>query len=130
MELLPLSLPQTVMINIDDHERLIHLNHIPPQQMIHVDIDGLSFSIPTRQFIIAISRGENLQTATKFCPPAMTDMLVKLSKTKVVHDGKQHRRVIVRMRIGKILFFALFTFIIGMLFILILSITNVLLQSG
>ncbi|CAF4532541.1 unnamed protein product, partial [Rotaria magnacalcarata] len=67
--------PQSVIINIGGHNRLIHLKLIPPQQMIHVDVDGLTFSIPTRQFIAAISRGDAYQAASKFFPPAITNML-------------------------------------------------------
>ncbi|CAF4981629.1 unnamed protein product, partial [Rotaria socialis] len=55
--------PQSVIINIGGHNRLIHLKLIPPQQMIHVDVGDLTFSIPTRQFITAISRGDAYQAA-------------------------------------------------------------------
>ncbi|CAF4722000.1 unnamed protein product, partial [Rotaria magnacalcarata] len=120
--------PQSVIINIGGHNRLIHLKLIPPQQMIHVDVDGLTFSIPTRQFIAAISRGDAYQAASKFFPPAITNMLINLSKTKVADDGIQYQRIRLRMRIGKILFFSLFTFIIGMMLILILSTMNILLK--
>ncbi|CAF2610345.1 unnamed protein product [Rotaria sp. Silwood2] len=121
-------IPTTVIINIGGRNRLIHLKRIPPQQMIHVDVDSLSFSIPTRQFIIAISRGNAYHAASKFCPPAITDMLIDLSKTKVVDDGIQYQRTLFKRRIGKMLFFALFIFIIGMILILIVGTSNALLH--
>ncbi|CAF4988022.1 unnamed protein product, partial [Rotaria socialis] len=67
--------------------------------MIHVDVGDLTFSIPTRQFITAISRGDAYQAASKICPPAITDMLINLSKTKVADDGIQYQRILLRMRI-------------------------------
>ncbi|CAF0947102.1 unnamed protein product [Rotaria sordida] len=120
--------PTSVIINISGRNRLIYLKRIPPQQMIHVDVDSLSFSIPTRQFIIAISRGDAYNAASKFCPPAITDMLIDLSKTKVVGEGLLYQQTLFKRRIGKMLFFALFIFIIGMMLILMISTVNTLLQ--
>jgi hypothetical protein len=115
----------TVIINIGGRSRFIHLKRIPPEQMIHVDVDGLTFSIPTRQFIIAISRGYAHETAAKYCSPAIGDMLINLSKTKVADDGQQYKRALFKSRIGKMLFFSLFTFIIGMILVLIIGSTNI-----
>ena len=120
----PLLVPTNVMVHIGGRSRLISLKRIPHEQMIYVDTDGLSFSIPTRQFIIAISRGYAHETAAKYCPPAVTDMLIDLSKTKVVHDGRQYRRALFKMRIGQVLFFSIFIFISIMFFALFVSTTN------
>ena len=124
----PLLFPTSVMINIGNRNRIINLKRIPPEQMIHVDIDGLAFSIPTRQFIIAISRGDAHQTASKFCPPAITDMLIDLSKTKVVDDRRQYRRALFKMRVGKTLFFSLFILISAMFLALFVSTTTTVLK--
>ncbi|CAF1032463.1 unnamed protein product [Rotaria sp. Silwood1] len=121
-------IPTSVIINISGRNHLIYLKRIPSQQMIHVDVDGLSFSIPTRQFIIAISRGDAHNAASKFCPPAITEMLIDLSKTKFVDDGRKYQRILLKRRIGKILFYSLFIFIIGMVLILIVSISSTLFE--
>jgi hypothetical protein len=105
----------TVIVNIGDRSRFIYLKRIPSEQMIHVDVDGLVFSIPTRQFIIAISQGYGHETAAKYCPPAIGDMLINLSKTKVADDGRQYTRALFKQRVGKMLFFSLYIFIIGMM---------------
>ena len=122
------SLPQTlscsptsVTVNIDNRTRIISLKRIPPEQMIHVDVDGLVFSIPTRKFLIAISQGYAQETAAKYCPPAITDMVIKLSKIKVADDRRQYKRALFKRRVGKAMFFSLFTFISGMILALILS---------
>jgi hypothetical protein len=115
-----------VVVNIGGRSRFINLKRIPSEQMIHVDIDGLTFSIPTRQFIIAISRGNARETAAKYCPPAISDMLINLSKTKVADDGRQYKRALFKSRIGKMLFFSLFIFIIGMILALIIGAGNTL----
>ena len=106
----------------------VHLKRIPPEQVIHVDIDGLAFSIPTRQFIIAISRGYAHQTAAKYCPPAISEMLIDLSKTKVADDGRQYKRALFKSRVGKMLFFSLFAFISGMILALIISAASTVLK--
>jgi hypothetical protein len=124
----PLLIPASVMVNIGNRNRIIKLKRIPPDQMIHVDIDGLTFSIPTRQFIIAISRGDAHETAAKYCPPAISDMLIDLSKTKVVDDGKQYRRALFKMRLGKTLFLSLFIFISAMFLALFVSTTTTVLK--
>jgi hypothetical protein len=96
--------------------------------MIHVDLDDLSFSIPTRQFVIAISHGYSRERAAKYCPPAISDMLITLSKTKLVDDRKQYKRALFKMRIGQALFFSIFIFIIGMILALVISSTSTLLK--
>jgi hypothetical protein len=116
--------PTHVIVNIGNRDRIISLKRIPIEQMIHVDVDGLAFSIPTRQFIIAISQGYAHAAAAQYCPPAISDMLINLSKTKVADDGRQYRRALFKMRIGKILFFTLFIFIGGMILALFISATN------
>jgi hypothetical protein len=120
----PLLVPSNVVVNIRGRSRLIYLKRIPSEQMMHVDIDGLSFSMPTRQFILAISRDVAHQTVAKYCPPAMSDMLIDLSKTKVVDDSRQYRRALLKMRVGQTLFFSLFIFISGMFLALFLSTTK------
>jgi hypothetical protein len=119
-------LPSNVIINIDGRRRIIYLKRIPPDQMIHVEVDQLSFSIPTRQFIVAISRGNVHQTAAKYCPPALSDLLINLSQTKVVDDSKQYKRALFKMRFGQMLFFIVRIFISGMMLVLIVSTGNTL----
>jgi hypothetical protein len=119
-------IPSNVIINIDGRRRIIYLKRIPPDQMIHVEVDQLSFSIPTRQFIVAISRGNVHQTAAKYCPPALSDLLINLSQTKVVDDSKQYKRALFKMRFGQILFFIVRIFISGMMLVLIVSTGNTL----
>jgi len=116
--------PTHVIVNIGNRDRIISLKRIPIEQMIHVDVDGLAFSIPTRQFIIAISQGYAHAAAAQYCPPAISDMLINLSKTKVADDGRQYKRALFKMRVGKILFFTLFIFIGGMILALFISATN------
>ena len=119
-----LLIPASVLVNIAGRSRIIQLKRIPPDQMIHVDIDGRAFSIPTRQFIIAISYGYAHEAAAKYCPPAITDMIINLSKTKVVDDNKQYHRTLLKRRIGKMLFFSLFIFISMMILALVISSVN------
>ncbi|CAF0777392.1 unnamed protein product [Adineta steineri] len=119
-------IPSNVTIDIGGRRRLIYLKRIPPDQMIHVDLDQLSFSLPTRQLILAISRGNAYQTASKYCPPAITDLLINLSQTKIVNDGRKYKRALYKMLIGKIIFFIIFIFISGMMFTLVISTTNTL----
>lgn len=114
-------IPTNVIVNIAGRSRFIHLKRVPPEQMIHVDVDGVTFSIPARQFIIAISRGYAHETASKYCPPALSDILINLSKTKFVDDRKQYKRALLKRRIGKMLFFSLFIFISGMILSLMIS---------
>lgn len=130
LESLPnnVRMPSSVLVNIAGRSRIIYLKRIPFEQMIHVDVDGLRFSIPTRQFIIAISHGYAHEAAAKYCPPAITDMLINLSKTKVVDDNKQYRRAVLKQRFGKILFFGLFTFISLMILALVISGTKTILK--
>ena len=121
-------MPTSVLVNIAGRSRIINLKRIPPEQMIHVDLEGLAFSIPTRQFIIAISDGYAQEAAAKYCPPAITDMLINLSKTKVVDDNIQYRRTLLKRRCGKILFFGLFIFISVMMSTLVISGTKTILK--
>ena len=116
--------PSSVILDISGRSRLIFLKRIPSQQMIHVDIDNLSFSIPTRQFIFAISRGNAQQAAAKFCPPAISEMLIDLSKTKVNQESLQYQRAQIKMRLGQMLFFVLFILIISMILTLIPAATR------
>jgi hypothetical protein len=116
--------PSTVIIDVSGRSRIICLKHIPSEQVIHVDIDSLSFSVPTRQFILAISRGQTHETAAKFCPPAISEMLIDLSKTKVVDDRRQYKRAQLKMHLGQILFFVLFISIFTMMLALIIGVTN------
>ena len=113
--------PANVIVKIGGRSRFVHLKRIPPEQVIHVDIEGLAFSIPTRQFIVAISRGYAHQTAAKYCPPAVSEMLIDLSKTKVADEGRQYKRALFKRRVGKMLFFSLFAFISGMILALIIG---------
>jgi hypothetical protein len=113
--------PTNVIVKIAGRSRLVSLKRIPMEQMIHVDHDGRSFSIPTRQFIVAISQGYAQEAAAKYCPPAISEMLIDLSKTKVADDGKQYKRALVKLRMGKMLFFSLFIFISGMILALVIS---------
>lgn len=116
--------PSNVILDISGRSRLICLKRIPSEQMIHVDIDSLSFSIPTRQFILAISRGHAHETATRYCPPAISDMLIDMSKTKVNQDRRQYERAQFKMRLGQILFFCTFVLIISMMLALIMATTR------
>ena len=115
------SPPTTVMINIDGRERYISLKRIPPEQIIHVDMDGLTFSIPIRQLIVAVSLGNAHQTAVKYCPPAVRELLIDLSKTKVINDGRQYRRALYRTRLGQSLYLLLLMLLISMVLALIVS---------
>ncbi len=103
---------------------MICLKRIPSEQIIHVDCDGLSFAIPTRQFILSISRGYAHQTAAKYCPPAISDMLIDISKSKIIDDRRQYKRAQVKMLIGQIIFLIVFILIITMVFALIIGATN------
>ncbi|CAF4031290.1 unnamed protein product [Rotaria sp. Silwood2] len=116
--------PSNVIIDISGRSQLICLKRIPSQQMIHVDVNGLSFSIPTRQFILAVSRGDSNETAVRYCPLAIRDMLIDLSKTKAIEERQQYRRAQFKMYVGKILFLLIFIFIIIMMLALILSVTD------
>ncbi|UJR22933.1 hypothetical protein I4U23_025960 [Adineta vaga] len=120
------DIPSNVVMDIGGRRRLINLKRIPPDQMIHVDVDHLSFSIPTRKFILAISRGNARQTANRYCPPAISDLLINLSQTKVVDDGRQYKRALYKMRIGQSLFFIIFIFLSGMMLALIVGAMNTL----
>jgi hypothetical protein len=122
--------PANVIVNIGNRNRIISLKRIPIEQMIHVDVDGLEFSIPTRQFIIAISRGYAHDAAAKYCPPAISDMLINLSKTKVADDGRQYRRALIKKRVGKMLFFSLFILIGGMILSMFVSATSTIFKLG
>ena len=122
----PARLPRTVSIKIDGRRQYINLKRIPPEQVIHVDVEGFSFSIPTRQLILAISRGDAHETAAKYCPPAISELLINLSKTKVVDDGLQYKRALYKTRIGQTLYFGLFMFMVSMIFMLMISATNTL----
>ncbi|CAF0969998.1 unnamed protein product [Adineta steineri] len=123
-------MPDSVTINTSGRTREICLKRIPSQQMIHVDTDTLAFSVPTRQFILAISRGNTHETAAKFCPPAISDMLIDLSKIKIIDDRRQFKRAQFKMRLGQSLFFFVFIFIITMMFALTLSTTNLILNDA
>ena len=107
--------PSNVIIDINGRTGLICLKRIPPDQVIHVDVDNLSFAIPTRQFILAISRGNAHETASRYCPPAIGDMLIDLSKTKFVDDRLKYKRAQFKMRLGQFLFFVIFISIIVMM---------------
>ena len=120
--------PSNVILDISGRSRLICLKRIPSEQMIHVDIDSLSFSIPTRQFILAISRGHVHETAARYCPPAISDMLIDLSKTKVNQDRRQYERAQFKMRFGQGLFLCVFIYIISMMFALITTATKTVLS--
>jgi hypothetical protein len=120
--------PDNVIIDIAGRSRLIHLKRIPAEQVIHVDVDGLSFSIPTRQFILAISRGHAQDAAAKYCPPAISDMLIDISKRKMIDDRRQYKRAQFKMRIGQFIFLVVFIFIITMVLALTIGATNTLFQ--
>ncbi|UJR25987.1 hypothetical protein I4U23_007335 [Adineta vaga] len=122
--------PSSVILDISGRSRLIFLKSIPSEQLIHVDIDNLSFSIPTRQFILAISRGHAHETAAKYCPPAISDMLIELSKTKVSQDNAQYQRAQFKMRLGQIFFFFGFIFIISMMLALIIAATKIFFRTN
>ena len=115
-------LPNLIGVKIGDRTRFISLRRIPVQQMIYVDVDGQDFSIQTRQFLLAISQGYAYETAAKFCPPAVTDMLIDMSKTKIFNDRRQYKRALLKRRLGKTIFFSLFSFVSLMIFALILSV--------
>lgn len=116
--------PSTVVIDIAGRSRSICLKRIPAEQVIHVDVDGLSFSLPTRQFILSIGRGYAQQTAVKYCPPAISDMLIDISKRKMIDDRRQYRRAKVKMRIGQLIFLVVFIIIIAMVFALVIGATK------
>lgn len=116
--------PNTVIIDIAGRSRSVCLKRIPAEQVIHVDVDGLSFSIPTRQFILAISRGYAHQTAVKYCPPAVSDMLIDISKRKMIDDRRQYKRAQFKMRLGQLIFLAVFVVIISMVFALTIGATK------
>jgi hypothetical protein len=116
--------PSNVLIDIGGRTQLICLKRIPSEQVIHVDVDNLSFAIPTRQFILAISRGNAHETAARYCPPAIGDMLIDLSKTKFVNDRLKYKRAQFKMRLGQILFLVIFISIIAMMLTLITGATK------
>ncbi len=116
--------PNNVIIDIGGHSQSIHLKRIPSEQVIHVDVDGLSFSIPTRQFILAISRGYAHDAAAKYCPPAISDMLIDISKRKMIDDRRQYKRAQIKMRLGQLIFLIVFIFIITMVLALTIGATN------
>lgn len=120
------DLPHTVTISIDGRRRYIDMKLIPPEQMIHIDIDGFEVTLPTREFIVAISRGDVHDTAIRYCPPAIRQMLIDLSKTKLIRDGQLYRQTRIKIRLGKTCYFCLFLLLIGMMLILMLSISDVL----
>jgi len=120
--------PNNVIIDISGRRRLICLKRIPSEQVIHVDVDNLSFSIPTRQFIFSISQGYTKSTAAKYCPPAISDMLINLSKTKIIDDRRQYKRAQFKMRIGQMIFLTVFIIIITMVLALIIGATNTILR--
>jgi hypothetical protein len=120
------NLLKRVMINIDGRQRYINLKYIPSEQMIHIDMEDLTFSIPTRQLIIAISRGHAHETAAKYCPPAIRDMLIDLSKSKVIYDGQQYQRAMFKTRLGQGFYVGLLIVFIGMILLLILSTSHTL----
>lgn len=124
------TLPTTVIISIDGRQRYIEMKLVPPQQMIHIDFDGIDLTIPTRDFIMAISRGDIHETAIKYCPLAVRQMLMDLSKAKLVHDGRLYRKTLIKIRLGKLFYSLFFIFIIGMFFILVISTSNSLWKLG
>jgi len=115
-------IPNNVIIDISGRSRLIRMKSIPPDQVIYVDVDNLSFSIATRQLILAISRG-NTHT-WRYCPPAISEMLIDISKAKVYDDRRQYERAQFKMRIGQILFLFGFMLILIMVLVLIIGTTN------
>ena len=119
----PPAIPTNVVIEIDGRSQVICLKRIPSEQVIHVDVDGLSLSIPTRQFILAISRGQSQDAAMKYCPSEISDMLINLSKTKIIDDRKQLQRAKFRMRMGQSLFYVIFIFIAAMMLALMIGAT-------
>jgi hypothetical protein len=120
--------PTNVILDISGHRQIICLKRIPSEQVIHVDVDNLSFSIPTRQFILSISQGHTKSIAAKYCPPAISDMLIDLSKTKIIDDRRQYKRAQVKMRIGQTTFLIVFILIVTMAFALIIGATNAILK--
>lgn len=115
-------IPNNVIIDISGRSRSIRMKSIPPDQVIYVDVDNLSFAIPTRQLIFAISRG-NIHETWKYCPPAISEMLIDISKAKVYDDRRQYERAQFQMRIGQALFLFGFLFVIVMVIILIVGAT-------
>ena len=115
------TLPTNVIINIDGRQRYIKMKLVPPQQMIHINVDGIDLTIPTRDFIMAISRGDIHETAMKYCPLAVRQMLMDLSKAKLVHDGRLYRKALIKIRLGKFFYSLFFLLIIGMFFMLGIS---------
>ena len=120
------ALPRTIVVKINGRRRYINVKRIPPEQMIHADIDGFAFSIPTRQLILAISRGDAHETAVKYCPPAIQEMLIDLSKTKVVQDGREYKRALLKMRMGQAFYIGLFMVLLLMILALIVSASHTL----
>ncbi|CAF2886030.1 unnamed protein product [Rotaria sp. Silwood2] len=96
--------PSNVIIDISGRSQLICLKRIPSQQMIHVDVYN--------------------GHAVRYCPLAIRDMLIDLSKTKAIEERQQYRRAQFKMYVGKILFLLIFIFIIIMMLALILSVTD------
>lgn len=120
--------PSSVVIDIAGRSRSIYLKRIPAEQVIHVDVDGLTFSLPTRQFILSISRGYAHQTAAKYCPPAISDMLIDISKRKMIDDRRQYKRAQFKMRLGQLIFLIVFIIIIAMVFALVIGATRTIFQ--
>jgi hypothetical protein len=120
--------PNNVTLDISGRSRLICLKRIPAEQVIHVDVDGLSFTIPTRQFILSISRGNAQKTAAKYCPPAMSEMLTNISKSKIIDESRQYKRAQFKMRIGQTIFLSVFLLILTMVFTLVIGATKTLFQ--
>lgn len=100
------------------------LKRIPSKQMIYVDFEGLSFSIPTRQFFLGAMSDDDNKSLVQLCPQPMGEMLVNLSKTKIIDDSKQFERARFKMRLTKFLFFLLYSVLIGMVFLLAISLSN------
>jgi len=116
--------PTNVVLDISGRRQIICLKRIPSEQVIHVDVDNLSFSIPTRQFILSISPVHTKSIVAKYCPPAISDMLIDLSKTKIIDDRRQYKRAQFKMRIGQMMFLIVLILIITMALALIIGATN------
>lgn len=118
--------PTNVSIQYGDRTQSVSLKRIPSKQWILVDIDGLSFGIPTRQFLFAISNDSSHNAVAKYCPPAISEMLIELSKIKIIDERKQFRRAQLKMRFVQSIFFLTFICIVLMVFVLIISVMDAL----
>jgi hypothetical protein len=114
----------SVRTDIDDgkQHRQRSLKYILSNQVIHVDCDGLSFSISREELLSTTKNDDNIQQTKVYdWPIEMRDILIDLSTTKMNKDCKQFKQAQLKMRLAKFLFSCLLLFIFSMLIALFIS---------